>query len=77
MVMTTHLRPKALADYQLREFRMLIDGVWVEAARGETLERIAPGHGIAISRYQSGTKEDAEKAVEAARNAFDHGTGPA
>jgi acyl-CoA reductase-like NAD-dependent aldehyde dehydrogenase len=76
MVMTTHLRPKALADYQLREFRMLIDGGWAEAARGETLERVAPGHGIVISRYQSGTKEDAEKAVEAARNAFDHGHWP-
>jgi acyl-CoA reductase-like NAD-dependent aldehyde dehydrogenase len=76
MVMTAHLRPKALADYQLREFRMLIDGGWAEAARGETLERVAPGHGIVISRYQSGAKEDAEKAVEAARNAFDHGHWP-
>ncbi|QRM57453.1 aldehyde dehydrogenase family protein [Sinorhizobium sp. BG8] len=74
--MTVTVQPKPLTNYKARDYRMLIDGAWVEAADGKTLERVAPGHGIAVSRYQAGTKRDAEKAIAAARRAFDDGRWP-
>ena len=59
--MTAHVKPKAIDDFKPRDFRMLIDGVWTEAA-GSALERVAPGHGVVVSRYPAGTKADAERA---------------
>ncbi|MCR6502263.1 aldehyde dehydrogenase family protein [Shinella sp. CPCC 101442] len=73
--MTAHVKPKALENFKARDFRMLIDGVWTEGA-GPVLERVAPGHGIVVSRYPAGTKADAERAIAAARKAFDHGPWP-
>ncbi|PLU77295.1 sorbosone dehydrogenase, partial [Sinorhizobium medicae] len=74
--MTVLVRPKALGEYKVREFRMLIDGQWVDSAEGRTIERVAPGHGVAVSRYQAATKVDAERAIAAARRAFDQGPWP-
>ncbi len=65
--MTVVVRPKALGDYETREFRMLIDGRWVDGAEGRTIERVAPGHGVVVSRYQAAAKADAERAIAAAR----------
>ncbi|WP_313193239.1 aldehyde dehydrogenase family protein [Shinella zoogloeoides] len=73
--MTAHVKPKALDDFKARDFRMLIDGVWTEGA-GSALERVAPGHGVVVSRYPAGTKADAERAIAAARKAFDEGPWP-
>ncbi|MGQ3295470.1 MAG: aldehyde dehydrogenase family protein [Shinella sp.] len=75
MVKTAHVNPKALENNKARDIRMLIDGVWTEGA-GPALERVAPGHGIVVSRYPAGTKADAERAIAAARKAFDHGPWP-
>ncbi len=74
--MTVTVQPKALTDYKARDFRMLIDGAWVETDGGKTLERVAPGHGVTVSRYQAGTKGDAERAIAAARRSFDEGLWP-
>ncbi len=73
--MTVLVTPKALADHKARDFRMLIDGKW-EAGSSHPLERIAPSHGVVVSRYPKGTKADAERAIAAARKAFDHGPWP-
>jgi betaine-aldehyde dehydrogenase len=73
--MTAHVKPKALDNFQARDFRMLIDGVWTEGS-GNAIERVAPGHGIVVSRYPAGTKADAERAIAAARKAFDGGPWP-
>lgn len=73
--MTAHVKPKAIDDFKARDFRMLIDGVWTEGA-GSALERVAPGHGVVVSRYPAGTKADAERAIAAARKAFDEGPWP-
>ena len=73
--MTAHVKPKALDDFKARDFRMLVDGVWTEGA-GSALERVAPGHGVVVSRYPAGTKADAERAIAAARKAFDEGPWP-
>ncbi|WP_411033568.1 aldehyde dehydrogenase family protein [Shinella sp. BYT-45] len=73
--MTAHVKPKALDDFKARDFRMLIDGAWMEGA-GSVIERVAPGHGVVVSRYPAGTKADAGRAIAAASKAFDDGPWP-
>ncbi|MGH6809802.1 MAG: aldehyde dehydrogenase family protein, partial [Ensifer adhaerens] len=74
--MTVLVRPKALGDHKVRTFQMLIDGKWVDSADGRTIERVAPGHGVVVSRYQAAAGVDAERAISAARRAFDDGPWP-
>ncbi|MEX2029942.1 MAG: aldehyde dehydrogenase family protein [Anaerolineales bacterium] len=46
---------------------MLIDGRWVEASNGATVEVRNPGTGTVIDRVPRGTVEDAARAVDAAQ----------
>lgn len=73
--MTVQIRPSELKQ-QVREFKMLIDGRWTDGAEGRTLERVAPSHGVVVSRYQAATKVDTERAIASARKAFDEGPWP-
>lgn len=73
--MTVLINPKMLTDQTARDFKMFIDGHWVEG-NVDPIERIAPSHGSVVSRFQSGTKADAERAIAAARAAFDTGPWP-
>ena len=73
--MTVLVNPTALSDHKVRDFQMLIGGKW-EAGTAAPIERIAPSHGVLVSRVPGGTKADAERAILAARNAFDHGPWP-
>jgi Aldehyde dehydrogenase family len=50
--------------------RMFIDGKWVEAASGKTFETINPSTGVVLARVAEGDKEDIDRAVDAARRAF-------
>ncbi|MDO9714104.1 aldehyde dehydrogenase family protein [Paracraurococcus lichenis] len=54
-----------------RPKRMLIDGKWVEAASGKTFETLNPATGEVLARVAEGDAEDIDRAVEAARRAFD------
>ena len=74
--MTVMMRPQALTSHKAREFKMLIDGQWTAGAKGRTIERLSPAHGVVVSRYQSATAADAERAIAAARRAFDNGPWP-
>ncbi|MDL2407148.1 aldehyde dehydrogenase family protein [Rhizobium calliandrae] len=74
--MTILVKPEVLPDVKVREFRMLIDGKWVEGIETGTIERAAPSHGVTVSRYKSATKDDVHLAVAAARKAFDQGSWP-
>jgi aldehyde dehydrogenase (NAD+) len=51
--------------------RMLIGGRWVEAASGKTFETINPSTGQVIATVAEGDREDIDRAVEAARRAFE------
>jgi len=75
MVMTVQIRPVELRQ-SVREFKMLISGQWTAGAEGRTIERTAPSHGVVVSRYQAATKVDVERAIAAARKAFDEGPWP-
>jgi len=51
--------------------RMLIGGRWVEAAAGGTIEVENPGKRRVIAKVPRGGAEDVDRAVSAARDAFD------
>jgi hypothetical protein len=63
-----HMRP-AFLDGQLK--RMLINGQWVEAASGKTFDSINPSTGETLATAAEGDAEDINRAVVAARRAFE------
>jgi phenylacetaldehyde dehydrogenase len=54
--------------------KMLINGKWVEAASGKTFPTYNPATGEVLSHVAEGDREDIDRAVKAARAAFE--TGP-
>jgi betaine-aldehyde dehydrogenase len=56
--------------------KMLVGGDWVAAESGETYDVLNPATGEVISRVPKGGREDASRAVDAAREAFDKGPWP-
>src|SRR5690349_11418258 len=53
--------------------QLFINGEWVDAQAGETFPTFAPSTGEKIADVAKAGREDAQKAVQAARNAFDNG----
>src|SRR6202050_889813 len=53
--------------------KMLINGQWVDAASGKTFPTYNPATGEVLSRVAEGDKEDIDRAVKAARAAFESG----
>jgi aldehyde dehydrogenase (NAD+) len=51
--------------------RMLINGEWVRAASGKTFESRNPATGELLATVAEGDKEDIDRAVAAARAAFE------
>ena len=51
--------------------QMFIDGEWVNSSDGATRDIISPATGEVIATVQEGTAEDANRAVAAAKKAFD------
>ena len=56
---------------QVRTYRNLVDGVWQEAAGGKTMEIFCPCDGELVSRVPDSEREDVDRAVAAARRAFE------
>jgi acyl-CoA reductase-like NAD-dependent aldehyde dehydrogenase len=54
-------------------YKMFIDNQFVEASSGDVMESIDPGTGQAFATVAKAGEADAEKAVMAARRAFDKG----
>jgi betaine-aldehyde dehydrogenase len=50
-----------------------IDGKWVNSADGATFERVAPSHGVVVSRSAKGGEAETNAAIAAARAAFESG----
>jgi aldehyde dehydrogenase (NAD+) len=57
-------------------YQLLIGGERIDAASGQTFETIDPSTGQAFATVAKGGADDARKAVEAARLAFDEGPWP-
>ena len=63
-----------VTSYVSKNRKMLINGQWVEAASGKTFPTYNPATGGVLARVAEGDREDIDRAVKAARAAFD--TGP-
>jgi len=78
--MATTLAPpqldKNVTDFLSKPRKMLIGGKWVEAASGKTFETRNPATGEVLARVAEGDREDIDRAVKAARRAFEEGPWP-
>lgn len=54
-------------------YHLIINGEKVESSKGETFQTINPATGEVVATVAKASEEDAERAVQAAREAFDHG----
>lgn len=61
---------------QQQPIKMLIRGQWVEAASAKTFNTINPSTGEVLATVAEGDSEDINKAVAAARKAFEGGSWP-
>jgi phenylacetaldehyde dehydrogenase len=62
-----------VAEFIDKPRKMLINGRWVNAASGKTFPTYNPATGEVLAQVAEGDREDIELAVQAAREAFDHG----
>ena len=60
----------------VKPYQMFINGRWVDAKSGQTDDIVDPGTEQVIARVPRAAVGDAEDAVRAAREAFDHGPWP-
>ena len=58
------------------QYKLFIDGVYIDSISGKRFERKSPAHGIVIGEYSLAEEEDTVKAIVAARKAFDNGPWP-
>src|SRR5215469_9464556 len=70
MTVTTE---RSVEEFTATPRQLFIDGQWVEAASGKTFETPDPSTGDTLARIAEGDAEDIERAVRAARRAFDDG----
>jgi phenylacetaldehyde dehydrogenase len=62
-----------VTSFVSRTHRILINGKWVEAASGKTFATYNPATGEVLARVAEGDREDIDRAVKAARAAFETG----
>jgi len=62
-----------VGNFVSRKHKMLINGKWVESASGKTFPTYNPATGEVMAQVAEGDREDIDRAVAAARNAFDRG----
>ena len=60
----------------ITQTKLIIDGKFVDAADGKTFDTLDPRTGKVICSVAEAGKEDVERAVRAARKAFDEGPWP-
>jgi acyl-CoA reductase-like NAD-dependent aldehyde dehydrogenase len=59
-----------------RQYQLFIDGQFTPSESGQTIIRNDPATGLPLSEYAAGTAHDVNRAVAAARRAFDEGDWP-
>ena len=73
--MTTAYKPTpAVASFLAREHQLLIGGEWLEACSEKRIEVLNPADKKVISSVAEAGSKDVDRAVEAARKAFDSGS---
>ncbi|XP_078438694.1 aldehyde dehydrogenase family 2 member C4-like [Wolffia australiana] len=67
--------PKAKIP-EIRYTKLFINGEFIDAVSGKTFETRDPRTGEVLAMVSEGDKDDIDRAVKAARHAFDHGQWP-
>ncbi|MBW4635195.1 MAG: aldehyde dehydrogenase family protein [Iphinoe sp. HA4291-MV1] len=62
-----------VSKFLTQPLKLLIGGKWVESASGQTFPVYNPATGHVIQNAASGESEDINRAVQAARQAFENG----
>jgi aldehyde dehydrogenase (NAD+) len=73
VALTLESEPARGASTGVHQTKMLIDGEWVDAVSGRRFATINPATGTVIDEVAEGDKADVDRAVQAARRAFDSG----
>ena len=73
MATATESRRSASTPQRSFQTKMLIDGQWVDSVSGKTFETVNPATEEVIAHVAEGDKADIDRAVKAARKAFDSG----
>ena len=60
-----------MATTGTKKFQNYVGGEWVDAAGGETFESLVPATGDAIGEFPRSTPEDVDRAVAAAKEAYE------
>jgi hypothetical protein len=69
----TVLQPiSPVKDFLAKSQKLLIDGKRVDAISGETFEVLYPSTNTVLTSVPKGEREDINRALEAARNAFEN-----
>src|ERR1700753_3535591 len=63
----------SVQDFTATPRKLFIDGEWVEAASGKTFDTPNPATGQTLAKVAEGDAEDINRAVRAARRAFEEG----
>ncbi|RRR73431.1 MAG: aldehyde dehydrogenase [Candidatus Viridilinea halotolerans] len=63
-------------DVDLTYHGLFINGAWCEAEKGRTFTVSEPATGLPLARVAHASRADVDRAVAAARHAFDHGPWP-
>lgn len=64
---------RRLADFLVGTKKLYIGGKWVESASGKTFDTLNPATGEVLATVYEAGEEDVNRAIEAARKAFDEG----
>jgi phenylacetaldehyde dehydrogenase len=67
---------RGVEEFLASKKKMLIDGAWVNATAGDTFPVYDPATGEVLAEVAEGDKMDIDKAVKAARRAFESGPWP-
>jgi phenylacetaldehyde dehydrogenase len=62
-----------VSSFIARKHKMLIDGKWIDSASGKTFPTYNPATGEVMAQIAEGDREDINRAVRAARKAFESG----
>ncbi|NUP02364.1 MAG: aldehyde dehydrogenase family protein [Streptomyces sp.] len=71
MTPMTVILEKSVEDFVAKPRQLFIDGRWVDAASGKTFTTPDPATGETLARVAEADAEDVERAVKAARRAFE------
>src|SRR5579884_1377668 len=64
---------EAPQETEQRRYKMFVNGEWVDSSSGKTFESINPYNGKAWAVVPEAGEEDVDRAVRAARRAFEEG----